>query len=1387
MTYKNLISPEFHHLPLSDVIKLEVDALISIYGFRGYVVDTLKVDLRVISIFDLATSQVFNNAYKVCNPSSEDRLFLETYGLISADIIKKDAIYNIDKLCDENLKILTGVDEHAQIKLKNNLNLTTIHDLANWAPFLQAKQLVEGENNDQNNDDYDLEIPDELVPKFNQYPVDSFSYSIYTMMPTTDTNSSLKQLDAPLDLEDIDFSLKNLPLRVGGIIRFEQTWTSKGLALGDLLHSLPLAPGESTKIAIIDWTRQQGVKLTEDISQAESLSNSVMQTRSLNEVTRAVAQEAQSGFSKMNSNATVSNSASSTTGMNGALSDIGAAAGVGALGGAIGGGVAGTGIGAATGSLAAGIGALPGAGIGALIGVGSGAIIGGVAGGATALSSARFGGEQNSDSTSELETVTTTSSSGKRTITAEMTQNITDRTRQHASSARSKKASIVQEVSQKESEKITTRAVTNYNHMHALTIQYFEVVQLFKEETFVKAIDPCIFIPFKNITTWNDALIEKYKSSLISSALNINFLYSLIYPKNNSYLSLDSRTLSYLSHVENRHDEYYEKTIFDANKKLGSVVATTIFDSLILDYKTEFLSIFAFGVYVGHGDPGAPDQRGSYTYAIDKNNKVIKLNESEEDDSKGIKLFDLKEIRYKLKFKFDNSNTNEIFPKNMKEYIHLCKVDGEDYYKLYSFLSPSLAIIYYKSGNVKFEISIPVPCFSGIDINYSKDEIDVCIYKIFQSESSEWQINHLNDNANYYTSKVFRNFSDAEYSAFLSPYSYADTALIDAVDPRPKAISGNYLIFKLRETTAKHYEWVKELVDKQERSSSLIPIPTGGVFAEAIQGRANSAEKLDISRFWNWQDSPIPNQAPDIAPIQSGSRATDPNVHPSNLSQPIVSISNGNPLPAPQGMSGALTAVSSPNIFRDMSGMVQTAALAQAALEQATLASTTTGGQASENLSKGLEFTKELASQVIKMAGDYGQSLADTGFGVLTSGVNNSQQTKPSKKPVESAFKNISNAGTLFNKAKKMDALEAIAKGIDTLSGGNMTSSLGDYTKGVMEQMSGLRTTPNNGSEKPDSIEKSNSKPIQTLPCNFLNDNVPISYNPNTNDGLIFLHGFPINEATLTDEHKEVLSNIVKSIKSYGGEVVKIEGRASEEGTRKFNKKLSCKRVLAVREYLSNEFEGVNDIPDSLLFAYGEDKPIKVLGASPLDLGLQRSVFVTYQINNIDVIEVEPSTDVNATTKWSLSLTGSAGAGGGPGSILGLNGGAGVNEIIGKLKMHRKDGTEEIKDINITSAGLEFGAGVPFSATAALSDDFKDFETTVPLTFDSFDGAPIILSAFEAGVFIGWSESKIYFPTIKEKGSDRYMLGLNFEGMVVGQIQSIGSIRHVGFFNVIRN
>jgi hypothetical protein len=141
-------------------------------------------------------------------------------------------------------------------------------------------------------------------------------------------------------------------------------------------------------------------------------------------------------------------------------------------------------------------------------------------------------------------------------------------------------------------------------------------------------------------------------------------------------------------------------------------------------------------------------------------------------------------------------------------------------------------------------------------------------------------------------------------------------------------------------------DWIRKHATFQAESEHLVPLPSGGVFAEAVLGRSNSAEKLDITRFRNWQDSPIPLPPPDIAANQSGSRAQPDDTKPSGFAAPIVAFDNPPPTPRPAGLNATLTALSNGSMFRDMSGSTTAQALALAALSGAGSGATAAGQKA---------------------------------------------------------------------------------------------------------------------------------------------------------------------------------------------------------------------------------------------------------------------------------------------------------------------------------------------------------------------------------------------------------------------------------------------------------
>ncbi|MBK6539024.1 MAG: hypothetical protein IPG09_15070 [Ignavibacteria bacterium] len=173
----------------------------------------------------------------------------------------------------------------------------------------------------------------------------------------------------------------------GALLTFNQSWYSQGVALGQLLHSTTLAPGESTRLAVIDWSRKSRAGETEVIEETEDLSNEQVHNRAISEVTQAVARESQEGFSSTNTRST-----SSQRGTSSAME--------------------------------------------------TGSFMGGLFGG---LSGSMAESESSAESSSQAESYS--SSYGNRELGSSMMQNVNDQTHQQAHSNRTRRASVVKEVS----------------------------------------------------------------------------------------------------------------------------------------------------------------------------------------------------------------------------------------------------------------------------------------------------------------------------------------------------------------------------------------------------------------------------------------------------------------------------------------------------------------------------------------------------------------------------------------------------------------------------------------------------------------------------------------------------------------------------------------------------------------------------------------------------------------------------------------------------------------------------------------------------------------------------------------------------------------------------
>ena len=159
-----------------------------------------------------------------------------------------------------------------------------------------------------------------------------------------------------------------------------------------------------------------------------------------------------------------------------------------------------------------------------------------------------------------------------------------------------------------------------------------------------------------------------------------------------------------------------------------------------------------------------------------------------------------------------------------------------------------------------------------------------------------------------------------------------------------------------------------------------INLPTSGLFTEAILGRSNAAEKIDLTRFINWQDMPIPNAAPSILSVDTGSRAqATPALTVSNTDG-VLNILPPTALPDPSGLANVLAAVQNGAIFRDMSQAAVLGTILSNLAGVAQRTATSAGQLSGDALAATLQSATALANKVA----DATQGLAGGAFKSMT-------------------------------------------------------------------------------------------------------------------------------------------------------------------------------------------------------------------------------------------------------------------------------------------------------------------------------------------------------------------------------------------------------------------
>ncbi|GIH97749.1 hypothetical protein ACFFMN_03525 [Planobispora siamensis] len=212
---------------------------------------------------------------------------------------------------------------------------------------------------------------------------------------------------------------------------------------------------------------------------------------------------------------------------------------------------------------------------------------------------------------------------------------------------------------------------------------------------------------------------------------------------------------------------------------------------------------------------------------------------------------------------------------------------------------------------------------------------------------AERLVAHLNEHIEWYHQAIWANMNAARrymlLDGVIAPNS-GGRSVAGVVENRLIGISGNCLILPV--APGIHLDPTLVRDDKRIGLRNAyaadappplrVSVPTRGVYAEAVAGKCNSCEVPDDTRFWRWGESPLPETLTPIEPVSTVSRAVPQEaLTPSPLPQPLVSIQNAPELPDPIGLQDALKILAQGNLFKDITGLTQTQKNALAAFKGA--------------------------------------------------------------------------------------------------------------------------------------------------------------------------------------------------------------------------------------------------------------------------------------------------------------------------------------------------------------------------------------------------------------------------------------------------------------------
>ena len=175
-------------------------------------------------------------------------------------------------------------------------------------------------------------------------------------------------------------------------------------------------------------------------------------------------------------------------------------------------------------------------------------------------------------------------------------------------------------------------------------------------------------------------------------------------------------------------------------------------------------------------------------------------------------------------------------------------------------------------------------------------------------ERADSLVRHLNGDLEFYLQAIWA-LLDPEFRFTLLDGMLISEAgglsVASVVENRLIGIAGNSLIFplapgiRLDPRIDQESAPLEALYAANPPAALNVAIPTRGVYAEAVQGNCTACERIDDSRYWRWTTEGMLAPPPIAQVTTDRPTPTEPNVTPTPLPAPLVSIQNAPELPNP--------------------------------------------------------------------------------------------------------------------------------------------------------------------------------------------------------------------------------------------------------------------------------------------------------------------------------------------------------------------------------------------------------------------------------------------------------------------------------------------------------